>query len=83
MAPPIALNDWYATIAYKDANRRDLCLKVFSEEARVQVVLRRGADRFEGAWEKGLGDFKLIGPASIDKAELAGEFSNYSLGIVS
>jgi len=49
-------------------------LKVFSEEMEVEIVLRRGWDRFEGAWEKGLGDFKLIGPASIDKAELAGEF---------
>ncbi|GAA5830287.1 hypothetical protein JCM5353_005374 [Sporobolomyces roseus] len=77
MAPPVALNDWFATIAYKDANRRHLCLKVFSEEMEVQIVLRRGWDRFEGAWEKGLGDFKLIGPASIDKAELAGVPQEY------
>lgn len=72
MAPAIHLNDWYATIAYKDVQRQELCLKVFSDEGEVKVVLRRGPDRFEGAWNNGLGDFRLIGPASLDKAELAG-----------
>ena len=85
MAPAISLTDWYATIAYRDLSRRELCLKVVAEtsgeeqDVEVRVVIRKTGKLFEGAWEKGLAEFRLIGTPSLDKAEAAGEVSFLSL----
>ncbi|GAA5996153.1 hypothetical protein JCM5350_004591 [Sporobolomyces pararoseus] len=78
MAPAISLTDWYATLAYRDLTRRELCLKVVAEtsgeeeDVEVRVVIRKTGKLFEGAWEKGLAEFRLIGTPSLDKAEAAG-----------
>jgi len=79
MAPVVSLTDWYATIAYRDVSRRELCLKVIAEtlngdQVETRVVVRKTANLFNGAWEKGLGEFRLVGKPSLDKAELAREF---------
>ncbi|GAA5928385.1 uncharacterized protein JCM15063_003864 [Sporobolomyces koalae] len=89
MSAAVALNDWYLTIAYKDATRRELCLKVISvvddqqtskeSEVQVRVVIRTTATRFQGAWPKGLAEFKLIGRPALDKAERAGIPREYLL----
>ncbi|GAA5959879.1 hypothetical protein JCM3765_000630 [Sporobolomyces pararoseus] len=78
MAPAISLTDWYATIAYRDLSRRELCLKVIAEtsgedeDVEVRVVIRKTSKLVEGAREKGLAEFRLIGSPSLDKAEAAG-----------
>ncbi|GAA6024152.1 hypothetical protein JCM11491_001015 [Sporobolomyces phaffii] len=79
----VPLTDWYATVAYRNSSRArgDLCVKVYAEEephpgqvhqVEIKVVVRLTDATFQGASDAGLQEYRLVGPPSLDRAELAG-----------